>query len=188
MRNAILIHGMPSQEEYFDPASPSPSCNHWFSWLQRQLILNRILTQTPEMPTPYSPRYADWDAVFRQFQLSQDTLLVGHSLGAGFLLRWLSENSVEVGRVALVAPWLDPNNRLSSGFLDFAIDPELASQTKRTVVFISDDDDQEELVSVDTLKSKVQHISVKEFQGKGHFILEHMGTEEFPELLDYLLE
>ena len=188
MRNAILIHGMPPREEYYDPASPSPSRNHWFSWLQRQLILNDILTQTPEMPSPYNPRYADWDTVFRQFQMSQDTLLVGHSLGAGFLVRWLSENSVEVGRIALVAPWLDPNNRLSSDFLDFAIDPELARQTKRTAVFISDDDDREELVSVDILKSKVQDICLNEFQGKGHFILEHMGTEEFPELLEYLIE
>ena len=104
------------------------------------------------------------------------------------MVRWLSENGAEVGKVALVAPWLDPNNRLSSDFFGFAIDAELARRTGRAAVFISDDDDREELVSVDILRREVQDLRVNEFHGKGHFILEHMGTEEFPELLTYLLE
>lgn len=31
------------------------------------------------------------------------------SCGAGFLLRWLSENSVRIAKLILVIPWLDPN-------------------------------------------------------------------------------
>lgn len=104
MKNAIIIHGMPSREEYYDPANLAPSHNHWFSWLQHQLLLNGILTQTPEMPEPYNAKYNDWSSVIEQFKIDKNTILVGHSLGAGFLVRWLSEQKIEVGRVVLVAP------------------------------------------------------------------------------------
>jgi len=179
---------MPSREEYFDPTSLSPSHNHWFSWLQKQLLLNNILTQTPEMPTPFKAKYEEWRAVLNQFEINEDTILVGHSLGAGFLVRWLSENAVSVGKVVLVAPWLDPDKELETGFFEFIIDAKIAEKTKNLTVFISDDDDQEELTSVDTLKREVQNLNVIEFTGKGHFILQHMGTDEFPELRDFLLQ
>ena len=55
----------------------------------------------------------------------------------------------------LVAPWLDPNKELKTGFFNFSIDSKLASRTKDITVFISDDDDQEELTSCETLKSAV---------------------------------
>jgi len=49
------------------------------------------------MPEPYSPDYAKWCSVFKQFVIDSDTQLIGHSCGAGFLLRYLSENDVKVG-------------------------------------------------------------------------------------------
>lgn len=187
MKTAIIIHGMPSKEEYLDPENPSASHNHWFPWLQRRLILNGVLAQTPEMPTPYAAVYEEWKRVLDQFGVDENTMLVGHSLGGGFLARWLSEYPGRVGRVVLVAPWLDPNKQLGS-FFDFSLDPALASKTQDVTVFISNDDDQEELTSVEMLKNSVSGLQVREFTGKGHFILEHMGTNEFPELLDYLLQ
>ena len=188
MKNAIIIHGMPSKDEYLNPLNPSPSHNHWFPWLQRQLILNNILTQTPEMPTPYEAHYEKWDSVIAQFDVNEETILIGHSLGGGFLVRWLSENKIKVGRVVLVAPWLDPNKELSTGFLDFSIDREFPNRTEDTTIFISHDDDQEELTSFEILKEVVVGLKIREFDGKGHFILEHMATDEFPELRDYLLQ
>lgn len=46
---------MPSKEEYFNSDSPAQSNKHWLPWLQRQLQLNGILAQTPEMPESYAP-------------------------------------------------------------------------------------------------------------------------------------
>ena len=66
-------------------------------------------------------------------------------------------------------------------------DSQIAKRAKDMTVFISDDDEQEELTSVETLKSEVADLDIREFSGKGHFILEHMKTEEFPELRDFLL-
>lgn len=50
MKTAIIIHGMPSKEEYFSSENPSSSNKHWFPWIQKQLILKGVLAQTPEMP------------------------------------------------------------------------------------------------------------------------------------------
>ncbi len=57
MKTAIIVHGMPPKEEYFNSAYPSQSNKHWIPWIQKQLILNGILAQTPEMPEPYDPDY-----------------------------------------------------------------------------------------------------------------------------------
>lgn len=86
MKTAIIIHGMPPKEEYFNAEYPSSSNKHWIPWIQKQLILNGILAQTPEMPEPYDPDYTKWYSVFEQFTIDGDTQLIGHSCGGGFLL------------------------------------------------------------------------------------------------------
>ena len=84
MQTAIILHGKPSKEEYLDTKSASPSNAHWLPWLQRQLLLYGILAQTPELPEPYEPNYKKWSAMFQQFTIEADTMLVDHSCGAGF--------------------------------------------------------------------------------------------------------
>lgn len=39
-KSAIILHGMPSKEEYFSPAYASPSNSHWLPWLQKNLLIN----------------------------------------------------------------------------------------------------------------------------------------------------
>ena len=92
MKNAIIIHGMTDKEECFSDQYSSLSNSHWLPWLQKQLFIQGILAQTPEMPTPYNPNYNLWLDVFKQFSINKETILVGHSGGAGFLLRFLCEN------------------------------------------------------------------------------------------------
>ena len=57
------------------------------------------------------------------------------------------------------------------------------SRTKNTTVFISSDDDLSVVKTVDILRGKVQGLDFKEFTDKGHFTLNNLGGEEFPELL-----
>lgn len=87
MKTAIILHGMPSEEEYFNPDSSAQSNKHWLPWIQRQLILNKVLAQAIELPSPYQPVYKDWEDFFNQFKIDEDTMLIGHSCGAGFLVR-----------------------------------------------------------------------------------------------------
>ncbi len=184
MRNAIIIHGMPSKEEYYDPARPASSNCHWIPWFQKQLLLKDILTQTPEMPVPYDPEYQSWKEMFERFPLDEDTILVGHSCGAGFIVRYLSENDVKVGTVVLVAPWLDLEKSLDTGMFDFELDPDFAERTAGVTIFASTDDMESVQETVALLAKKARGVTVTEFKDYGHFCYSDMGTDAFPELLD----
>jgi len=188
MKTAIIIHGMPSKEGYFNPESKAQSNKHWLPWIQHQLILSGILAQTPEMPEPFEPDYEKWRSVFEQFKIDEETMLIGHSCGAGFLVRWLSENKVKVGRVALVAPWLNPDHEYETKMFDFEIDPSLVERTDGVTVFISSDDMQSILDSTDIIKNAVKNVITKEFSNHGHFCFNDMKTDAFPELRDTLIQ
>lgn len=134
--------------------------------------------------------YKKWKSVFEQFKIDKDTVLVGHSCGAGFLVRWLSENKIKVGRVILVAPWLDPEFTLKTGFFNFKIDPNIAKRTQGLRIITSKDDYSFIIESAEQLKSALRGPNVKfeEFKNKGHFTLGDMKTEKFPELLSAILK
>lgn len=186
MKTAIIIHGMPEKANYFNPDRPSSSSNkHWLPWIQNQLILNGWLAQTPEMPEPYEPVYEKWCSVFEQFKVNKETVLIGHSCGGGFLVRWLSENKIKVGKVVLVAPWLDPLHERALGMFDFKIDSSLPGRTAGLYVMYSTDDDEEMLQTAKILRESLdkENVYFQEFTDKGHFCLEELGTEKFPELL-----
>ncbi|MDH5442009.1 MAG: alpha/beta hydrolase [Candidatus Nomurabacteria bacterium] len=186
MKTAIILHGMPDKEEYFDPDNPSQSNRHWFPWLQKQFALNNILAQTLEMPKPYEPIYEDWKEMFERMPIDSETTLVGHSLGAGFLVRWLSESDKKVGKVVLVAPWLDPTDIIKP-FFDFEIDESISTKTESLSIFYSTNDFEDIQDSVTKLKGSLKNINWKEFENKGHFCTEDLGGPEFPELRDLLI-
>jgi predicted alpha/beta hydrolase family esterase len=140
------------------------------------------------MPEPYEPDYQKWKAVFEQFKVNEDTMLVGHSCGGGFLIRWLSENkNLKVGKVALVAPWLDPDKTLTTDMFDFELDTIFVERTQGTTVFISKERWPDVQATVDRLGKEVVGINIKFIPDKGHFTMGDMKTEEFPELRDFLL-
>lgn len=189
MKNAILLHGMPSREEYFDPNTKSLSNMHWFPWLQKQLIVNSILAQTPEIPDSFKPDYKLWKKEFERYDLTSETILVGHSCGGGFIVRFLSENkNLKVGKVVLVAPWIDPFRDDTTDFFDFEIDSDLVNRTKGITIFDSDDDYDSIKESIRILQDKIPGIKNKKFHNYGHFTEKSMGKLEFPELLESILK
>ncbi|MCA9361326.1 alpha/beta hydrolase [Candidatus Kaiserbacteria bacterium] len=190
MKNAIIIHGTCDKEEYYSPEYPSASNFHWLPWLVKQLLIKDIHAVTPEMPHGYMPDYTVWKREFERFDITNETILVGHSCGGGFLVRWLSENKdKKVGKVVLVAPWLDPNKTKGedNDFFDFIMDPELVSRTQGVTVFNSDDDMEAVHKSVKQIMDTIPNIKLVGFEGKGHFCLSDLGTEAFPELLEEIL-
>jgi len=190
MKNAIILHGTCDEEEYYSPEYPSASNFHWLPWLSKQLLIKDIHAVTPEMPHGYMPDYVLWKREFERFDITPDTILVGHSCGGGFLVRWLSENKKQqVGKVVLVAPWLDPNKTKGNDndFFDFVIDSELVSRTQGVTIFNSDTDVEAVHTSVEKIVDTIPNIKLVEFQNKGHFCLSDLGGEAFPELLEEVL-
>lgn len=187
MKNAILLHGTPDKEEYYSDKYPSCSNSHWFPWLQKQLQMNAISTQTPEMPDAYKPDYKMWRNEFERYEVNEQTILVGHSCGGGFILRWLSENNKGGDKLILVAPWLDLDRRKTTDFFDFKIDSNIVKRFNEVHLFVSSDDSKDILKSVEKIKKKLPSIQLHEYTNKGHFCYENLKTEKFPELLEVII-
>lgn len=191
MKNAILIHGWNTKAENYDPTRPTASNDHWFPWLTKQLVLKDINTVSIEMPDGYYPRYAIWKHELERYDINGKTILVGHSCGGGFLVRWLSETKKKVGKVVLVAPWLGLDTGkepFDEEFFKFKIDPNIAQKTKGLSIFISDDDEESVLDSVKILRDKLTGTEFKDFEGKGHFTIGSLGGPEFPELFNEVIK
>ena len=145
-----------------------------------------VHTVVPEMPNGYYPEYNVWKREFERFDIESETVLVGHSCGGGFLVRWLSEHDVKVGKVVLVAPWLGINTKgrpFDETFFDFSIDPEIAMKTDGITVFASTDDHDGVQKSVAKLRVDMPNAKYVTFENKGHFTMGGLGGEAFPELL-----
>jgi predicted alpha/beta hydrolase family esterase len=189
MKNALIIHGMGSKDEYYSLEYPSASNSHWLPWLQKALISKDIFAVALEMPHNYEPRYDTWKQEFERFPISRDTILIGHSCGAGFIVRWLSEHKdVMVDKVVLVAPWLDPAREETADFFDFDIDKDLVSRTAGLTLFQSDNDPVPGVAeSIKYLCEALEKVELKMLHNYGHFCFAHMKTVEFPELVSVIL-
>ncbi len=190
MKTAIIIHGWPNKEEYYNINISSPSNMHWLPWIQKKLLLKNVLAQTPEMPQAYKPHYEDWKSTLEQFKIDEETILIGHSCGGGFLVRWLSETDIKVGQVILVVPWVNPSyptkvpaEIFEPDFFRFDISENISAKTAGIKIMYSTDDYPEVIESIKILKSKLKNVEFQEFTGKGHFTFKTMKTVEFPELL-----
>lgn len=190
MKNAIIVHGWNTKEEFFDPNKPTASNDHWYPWLTKQLMVKGFKVDVPEMPQSSATSYKSWKKEFDRFDINKETVLVGHSCGAGFLIRWLSENSKKVGRVFLVAPWLGLDygeNEFDFSFFNFEIDKKLSIKTDSISLLYSDNDFNGIRLSVDKIKREIDGINLYEFSDSGHFTATD-GFNKFPELLAEILK
>ncbi len=189
MNRAIILHGMPSKNEYYDSnRANSQSNSHWIPWLQQQLCQHDILTQTPEMPSPFAPDYIAWKKEFEKLCIDEDTILVGHSCGGGFIIRWLSESPENrVKKVILIAPWFDVEGEYPNMF-NFSFRQDISLQAKKGIdVLYSTNDQKTVQLSIEKLHKLVNDINYHEFINYGHFTFGSMKTQEFPELLQICL-
>ena len=189
MKNVIILHGCPGKEEYYDPKASSASNAHWLPWLQAQLLKHEISASTPEVPHSYDCNWETWKREVEHFDIGPETILVGHSAGSGFWVKYLSINrDLKVDKVVLVAPWLDlDRDRTKNFFDDFEIDPNLVDRTAGITIFNSDNDQESVQKTTRLIRGKVKGVNYREFHNYGHFCFKDMRSMEFPELLSVLI-
>jgi predicted alpha/beta hydrolase family esterase len=184
MKNAIILHGTCSRKEYYDPSLPPLSNRYWFPWLQRQLMVKDIVAYVPEIPLAFKPQYEIWRREVERFDIGPESILVGHSTGGGFWIRWLSEHpEVSVYKVVIVAPWLDPNNVKKTTFFDFKIDSGIVERTQGLTIMASDNDHAGITWSVEQIRDKLPGHKYREFHKYNHF----MDEDRFQALLNELI-
>jgi uncharacterized protein len=185
MIHVILLHGRPDKEEYFDETLPKPHEAHWFPWLKSELEARGMQTDIPIMPRPYEPDYEEWKKVFETYTLTQETILVGHSRGAHFLLQYFSEKNIVIKSLILVAPTIAK----TEGITNFTnqIDSLISERTSRISLLYSTDDNKNVLESVRKIKVLFPTIIIKEFTEAKHFRTMD-GYSIFPELLEEIVK
>lgn len=168
---------MPDRHEYFEMDFPSPSNAHWIPWLQQKFLRSGVLCQTLEMPAPYNPVYSAWAQTFSQAHLNENSVLVAHSAGAGFILKWLHEHQdAKLSKLVLIAPWRDPARR----FDDFALcdlAPTLSDRIGEIHIFYSSDETVEGVKqSVEEIMNAYPNAKLHSYADKGHFCLNDLGN------------
>jgi len=181
--DAAILHGKPPQARYENPDMPKPHKANWLPWLGSELAKRGLHTVIPQFPRPYFPEYEAYSAEFNQYHVN-DGVVVAHSAGSEFILRWLSENrDVALRQLLLVAPWTDSGNKYGE-FSNYSLDENLANRIGRITIINSLDDSQAIQDNVARLRSLIVPAKYIEFKEYGHFMLgNNMKDAAFPELL-----
>lgn len=186
--NCVVVHGVPlrkkdEMERTYD--------KHWIPWIKEQLQQRNIPTFTPLMPEPWEPNYEAWKKEFKKIFVNEKSILIGHSGGAAFLVRWLGETGQCVQKLILVAPWKVVDHKdIESwrSFFGFDVDSTIKSRVGEIIIFTSDNEEEDGKES-----ASIYHRSLGgkliEIKGRGHYMYgKTMSSVEFPELLTEVLD
>lgn len=182
--NCIIIHGCPSNAEKAMNPETRTYDKHWQPWVKQKLIERGISTETPLMPEPWSPDYEKFRAEFEKYHVDENTILIGHSCGCSFLVRWLGDTKRKISQLILVAPWkiAEGDGVVRHDFYDFPIDETIKDRVGKITMFTADDEEEGGKKSLVMFHTALGG-EVIELPGRGHYTLGDMKTEEFPELL-----
>jgi len=186
--NCIIIHGCPSDiEKAMDPKTRTYD-KHWLPWLKKELTSRGRKTETPLMPKPWYPDYQAFKKRFEKCKVTENSVLIGHSCGCAFLVHWLGETKRKINKLILVAPWKIPvvKDKFQKSFYQYPVDKTIRSRIQKIVMFTADDEEEDGKKSL-----KIFHQAlggeIIELKGRGHYTMNDMGTEEFPELLKEII-
>ena len=141
------------------------------------------------MPEPWHPDYKRFKEAFEKYEVTENTVLVGHSCGCAFLVRWLGETQTKIKKLILVAPWKIPDagDEYRQKFYVYPVDKTIKSRIEDIVMFTADDEEENGKKALrifhDALGGRII-----ELNGRGHYIESSMGGTEFPELLGEILK
>ncbi len=187
--NCIIIHGCPSDAEKAMNPQTRTYDKHWIPWAKQQLISREIKVESPLMPEPWNPNYDKFKKEFEKYRIDENSVLIGHSCGCAFLVKWLGETKQKIDKLILVAPWKipDKDDEFRKEFYNYPIDKTIRERVDKIVMFTSDDEEEDGKKSL-----KIYHKDlggkIIELKGHGHYTFGDMGTEKFPELIREIID
>jgi len=137
MNNAIIIHG----------AYGNPNEN-WFPWLKGELEKNNYKVFVPAFPTPENQSLENWMNVFTEYdgKLNSETIMIGHSIGVGFILNVLEKYNQKIKACYLVSGFIGllsdkTLNEINKIFVEKEFDwKKIKNNCENFVIFHSEND------------------------------------------------
>ena len=182
--NCIIVHGSNSTEKG-SKEGKTENERHWKPWLKKELEEKGIPVSNNLYPKDWKPKYIEWKKEFEKNEINENSVLVGHSAGGAFLVRWLSETGKKIKKLILVSPGKSGKERrksLTELYGDKTIKDVGVFVENDIMIFTSNDDIKSHIRGAYEYKDELP-AKVIELKDHGHYTLGDMGTEEFPELL-----
>jgi predicted alpha/beta hydrolase family esterase len=162
--------------------------DHWFPEIASKLEENGVKVCRPEFPTPENQSLKNWLKVLdeQEMNIDQDTVLIGHSTGAVFILDILDERDLEIEAAFLISGFtgrlhderFDPLNETFAE-MDFDFE-KIKDSAGEFFVFHSESDPYVPLEKAAELAPELD-ANFELVAGAGHFNTES-GYTDFPEL------
>ena len=159
--------------------------NGWKNSLQEKLG-DDFDVLVVRMPNSFNAKYLEWKIWFEKIVpfLNDSVVLVGHSQGGIFLIKYLSENNFpkKIGSLHIVSAPYDTEGSDGWSLADFVLPENLdkVSENAEDIYFYQSKDDQ--IVLFNNLAKYKKHFpNAREmiFEDRGHF-----NQSEFPELVE----
>ena len=181
--NIVFCHGCMGPKYDWDKRTYDASA-WWADWLQFFVEFEHdVIMQKPYFPHAHMllMKYDEWEKIMDRQELTPDTVLIGHSAGGGFVLKYLAMHpELKVRQVILVAPYIDVEDIQPFGFYkDLNLSADMMAQTEYGIdIMISDDDFPYIKNSVEKIVKNIPGVRVHNFSGRGHFT-----GPELPEIM-----
>lgn len=186
MKRVIIIHG-----SYGYPTE------NWIPWLKTELNKLGVEVMVPQFPTPEGQDLSNWLKVLAQYEgkLTDETILVGHSVGASFIPSAIEYFNRPIKAAVLVAGFvsqLEKESPLLQVMLSTFVDKDFDWERIRIlcpefVILQSDNDPHVSFEKAGELARGVG-AEITIIKNAGHFNVNSGYGEKFPQLLERLKE
>jgi predicted alpha/beta hydrolase family esterase len=195
MTTLLYVHGgttHSSQEKYQDWLKNKSIYLEDVEWWSGSFLKYNVSIPVvaPRFPLKENAQYVDWKLFFERYleKIDDELVLVGWSLGAIFLVKYLSENnpSRPIRATFLVAPPFDDSvegEELCNGFLlsrDLSV---VLKNSPHVHFYFSKDDFCVPFSHMEKYQKALPHARYSIFSDRNHFL-----QTEFPELIEHISE
>jgi predicted alpha/beta hydrolase family esterase len=193
MKQILVIHGgttFPSYQDYRNDLESSTlsydrllAGTDWKRTLKQHFPDDDILL--PSFPSSQNAQYDEWVIVFEKILplLHDDVILVGHSLGAIFLAKYLHDHTLSkpVSKLILVAAPYNDESLESLGAFKLTSAQGIERSAHQVHFFYSEDDP---IVSINEREKFMTDVPAAQFHTFPD--RQHFWQETFPELVELI--
>lgn len=193
MKQVLIIHGGESFSSYdaYINDLRSTEINYerlmlqrkWKAWIAEQMPEADVLL--PTFPNGYNAVYEEWVIYFEKLIpfFGSDMRLIGHSLGAMFLTKYLHEHQLpaKVRQLVLIAGQYGERRGDDMGSFLVRSATGLERSADGIHLFYSKDDPVVDYAGLAAYCADIPQSVIHDFDDRGHFL-----DETFPELLELL--